>query len=114
MKNQGFDDKNAQRLLTDIYQPKHPKDGSNTMMTELEIKLEEIKSDPESFLEYAQFVLNRENYKKSLTTKEVTNVTNDIWKKLKTGVKTNAENVTVSQGKVQGGGNIYEQLIAKK
>jgi hypothetical protein len=114
LKNQGFDDKNAQRLLTDIYQPKHPKNGSNTMMTELEIKLEEIKSDPESFLEYAQFVLNKENYKKSLTTKEITNVTNDIWNKLKTGVKTNAENVTVSQGKVQGGGNIYEQLIAKK
>lgn len=114
LKNQGFGDKDAQRLLTDIYQPKHSKDGSNTMMTELESKLEEIKSDPESFLEYAQFVLNRENYKKSLTTKEVTNVTNDIWKKLKTGVKANAENVTVSQAKSQGSGNIYEQLIAKK
>lgn len=114
LKNKGFTDVDAQKLLADVYQPKYTKAGSNKLLTELDAKLEKIKEDPDAYLDYVQFVLDRENYKRSLATKEVSANNNDIWKKLKSGEKPKSESVSIANRANPSSKNIYEQLITKK
>lgn len=114
LQKQGFNPKDAQKLLRDVYEPKYKQGDSNTVLTELDVKLLKIKEDPEAYMDYVQFVLDRDGYKKALSTKTANEVTTNVWSQLKSGEKKTSENVSITSKTAKGDNNIYEQLLKNK
>lgn len=82
LKSKNVNDKEAKTLLSDMYQTVQTlQDG--TELTKLDLKLLELKQNPELMLDYARYVLNPEQYKKSLTTEVKNKTVNSIWNDIK-------------------------------
>lgn len=86
LKEGGFSEKDTNSLLGQVFQPKY-KTKEGEILTELDAQILKIKSNEKELLEFAQFVLNKDKYKKSLTQTVKNETTSSIFQNLKAPVK---------------------------
>lgn len=92
LKSQGVSDKESQTLLDSIFRPRYKgEDGS--LLTQVDAEILKIKENEKEYLEFAQFVLNKEKYKKSLATQVKNETTSSIFQTIKNPVKKAADTI---------------------
>jgi len=73
----------ANKLLRDMYQPKWDLQDGSELLSEFDYQLLKLRQDPVKSAELAQYVLDQENYKKSLAQPKINAKVDETFEKLK-------------------------------
>ena len=111
LKSKNVNDKEAKTLLSDMYQTVQTlQDG--TELTKLDLKLLELKQNPELMLDYARYVLNPEQYKKSLTTEVKNKTVNSIWNDIKIpNTRNQSTSIKIEKNNTNDVNDLYLKLL---